>query len=170
MTNGDHFKQKLYVSCLLECGTDWRNKARDDIVSRVFGSRACQELHVRIVCTRWRTLSVFQSETQRVGKKWRRERNSGGWTAGLPGLTVHHRCCRPSVATRRVRTFLKFNMWQRWLSIFPSTRIVRFGPCIWPFRMSMSNFPSLLFGSNTADQVGHNQRSLLWATNCLYPL
>lgn len=69
--------------------------------------------------------------------------------------------CRPSVATRRVRTFFKFNMWQWWLSIFPSTRIVRFGPCIWPFRMSVSNFPSLLFGSNTADQVGPHQRSLL---------
>lgn len=59
------------------------------------------------------------------------ERSQGGRTACLAGLTVHHRCCRPSVATRRVRTYLKFNMWQRWLSIFLSTRIVRFGPCVW---------------------------------------
>lgn len=131
-----------------------------NIVSFVFGSRACQELHT--YCVHQMAHSIcFSIRDATSWKKWRRERNSGGWTAGLPGLPVHHRCCRPSVATRRVRTFIKFNMWQRWLSIFPSTRIVRFGPCTWPFRMSMSNFPSLLFGSNTADQVGPRQRSLL---------
>lgn len=132
-----------------------------NIVSCVFGSRACQELHVRIACTRWRTLSLFQSETRRVETmKKSRGTQVDGRLVCLVWQCITG-CCRPSVATRRVRTFFKFNMWQRWLFIFPSTRIVTFGPCIWPFRMSVSNFPSLLFGSNTADQVGPHQRSLL---------
>lgn len=147
----------------------WQRIGPDSCRMCLLGFGVVTRSYTYVSCAPDGALTLFFNPRRNELKRWRRERHQGGRTACLSGLTVQHRCCRPSVATKRVRTYLKFSMWQRRLSIFLSTRIVRFGPCVWPFRLSMSNPPSLLFGSNTADRVGPHQRSL-WATNCLQPL